>query len=284
MKIFALVLFAPLFQNAFAGLSAPDVVYGKDNRVDVIESDDGLFVELSRSTLAMLSPSALNQLPSGDYALVAPSLEETGWCAEERFSEQPAAANCSGFLVAPNLVVTAGHCIMSAHDCAHYKWVFDYKMEAPGQKDFTIDESNVYGCKNIVNQIYEGENDHALIELDRPVLDRAPLKLNLSHKAQAGDPLVVIGHPWGLPTKIADGAAVRETKELYFTANLDTYKSNSGSPVFNQRTGLVEGILVRGERDYVQKDGCKLTNYVKDDEGRGEDVTYISNIPGLLEL
>ena len=36
----------------------------------------------------------------------------------------------------------------------------------------------------------------------------------------------------------------------YFTANLDTYRGNSGSPVFNAITHKVEGVLVRGEQDF----------------------------------
>ena len=45
-------------------------------------------------------------------------------------------------------------------------------------------------------------------------------------------PLVVIGHPSGLPTKIADGAWVRNNEsEYYFVTNLDTFGGNSGSAV-----------------------------------------------------
>jgi hypothetical protein len=69
-------------------------------------------------------------------------------------------------------------------------------------------------------------------------------------------------------------------------ANLDTYGGNSGSPVFNHRTGEVEGILVRGENDYVYDpgQGCQVSNRCASDVCRGEDVTYITNVPTLGRL
>jgi hypothetical protein len=55
--------------------------------------------------------------------------------------------------------------------------------------------------------------------------------------------------------------------------------------VFNARNGLIEGILVRGEVDYVSRNGCRLSNVCADDACRGEDVTTISvvtdKLPGL---
>ncbi|MEI8190645.1 MAG: hypothetical protein WCI75_13115 [candidate division NC10 bacterium] len=62
----------------------------------------------------------------------------------------------------------------------------------------------------------------------------------------------------------------------YFVANLDTYGGNSGSAVFSATTGLVEGILVRGENDYVWKGGCRVSNRCPADGCRGEDVTKVS--------
>ena len=61
-------------------------------------------------------------------------------------------------------------------------------------------------------------------------------------------------------------------------ANLDTYGGNSGSAVFNAKTGLVEGILVRGEQDYVQKGDCRVSNVCPADGCRGEDVTKILSV------
>lgn len=262
-----------------------DVVYGEDNRVDVYDSSDSVFVELASSTAAMIPQDRIKDNGLGEYAISGQSLESRGVCANERFAQQPSAADCSGFLVGENLLATAGHCVRDQLSCDAYKWVFDFKMEHEGQVEISVEAASVYSCKRVISRDLDTwtKNDYALIELDRKVEDRAPLKYRKSGQAQVGDELVVIGHPSGLPTKIADGAQIRSLEENFFSANLDTYGGNSGSPVINVSTGEVEGILVRGENDYVfdRDKRCNVTNYVLDDEGRGEDVTFIGNIPQL---
>ena len=91
---------------------------------------------------------------------------------------------------------------------------------------------------------------------------------------------MVIGHPSGLPTKVAEGASVRSVDTAFFTANLDTYGGNSGSAVFNSLSGEVEGILVRGETDYVfdNERSCHSSYHCGDDECSGEDVVKISEV------
>lgn len=262
------------------------VVYGDDNRVDVFASNNTMYVELSKSTAAMISGSSLRANGNGEFKVSGRSLTSRGMCKSERFSKQKSAANCSGFLVGEDLLVTAGHCIKSQSSCNSYKWVFDYKVEYDDQFDVNVDVNNVYSCKKIIKTVLDRNtmDDYALIRLDRKVTDRRVLNFRTSGKPAIGDNLVVIGHPTGLPTKIADGANVRDLKGKYFTANLDTYGGNSGSAVFNADTGVIEGILVRGATDYVydSSQGCRVTNVIANDAGRGEDVTYITNIKELL--
>ena len=60
---------------------------------------------------------------------------------------------------------------------------------------------------------------------------------------------------------------------------------SSGSAVFDADTGLVEGILVRGARDYIRNSslGCYESNVYSNSDGRGEDVTRITNISELMD-
>jgi V8-like Glu-specific endopeptidase len=199
-----------------------------------------------------------------------------------------AAASCSGFLVSSNVLVTAGHCIKSNYDCSTYKWVFDFKVDHSEQGAVSVPKSSVYNCKKIISRELNSTNkdDYAVIELDREVQDRNPLPFRRSGKIEKGDSLAVIGHPTGLPTKIADSASVRALSGKYFIANLDTYGGNSGSAVFNVKTNLVEGILVRGENDYITdaQGGCRASYVCKDGGCRGEDVTYITHISALKKI
>lgn len=82
----------------------------------------------------------------------------------------------------------------------------------------------------------------------------------------------------------AGGAQVRNnTNDSYFVANLDIYGGNSGSSVLNAATGRVEGILVRGEADFVHNGGCYVSAVCPTTGCRGEDVTRTSVWRGKLE-
>ena len=215
------------------------------------------------------------KLPTKSYS------QAYGLCPEEPFYDQVNGAFCSGSLVAPDIIMTAGHCVKSEAACASTMFVFGFGVKKAGVMPNTVPAGEVYSCQKLMGREQVGTGaDWALIKLDRPVTNHAPLKYNTADTLRNGDPLVVIGHPAGLPTKIAGGATVRDiNKPGYFVANLDTYGGNSGSAVFNARTGVIEGILVRGENDYVYKGSCRVSNVCASDGCRGEDVTKLSAIP-----
>lgn len=249
------------------------VVYGEDSRVEVENSTNSNYVKWGKAVAARISKKAL--VPSGDsYSFKQRTLkDEMFLCSNERFQDQYAPADCSGFLVAPNLLVTAGHCVAPSvlgneMTCQSGAWVFDYNNSEV--KTGSIKKSNVYGCKRIINHSATKRNgtDYALIELNRPVEGVEPLKFRKSGSIRLGTPLAVIGSPSGLPLKVADGAfalAKARTRPLFIT-NLDSFGGNSGSPVINTVSGEVEGVLVRGAKDYVinRAQGCLEVNKCND--------------------
>ncbi len=283
-KTSALVMLgALLVSHSHAGTKSLRVIYGEDGRKDIFETTNPSYLEMAKSTAAMIDSSGMRKI-GNEVQIYGTILSNLGICRSERFSDQVSAAGCSGFLVAPNKLVTAGHCITSMADCQAQKWVFDYKISSANQRTITVPATSVYGCKSILSRKLTPltKNDYALIELDRTVEDRQPVKFRSAGKVSKGDALVVIGHPSGLPTKIADGATVRSLNHRYFKANLDTFGGNSGSPVFNVKTEEVEGILARGENDYVPgPNGCLVANVCQNDSCRGEAVTFITNVEGL---
>jgi subtilisin-like proprotein convertase family protein len=257
-----------------------EVIYGDDDRRDFYHQDnDPRMVEVARSTAALVqraqvtpdtTNAAMSRLPAGTFG------SSFNLCAEEPFKDQPNPGFCSGFLVGPTTFVTAGHCIDSATVCSSTAFVFGFAYDSADDDPTLVQNSDVYFCKRIIAQDYSGgtQTDYAVIELDRPVEGRAPLAYRREGQIAVGAPLTVIGHPSGLPTKIAGGANVRSNDAgPYFVANLDTYGGNSGSAVFNSDTGEVEGILVRGENDFINRGSCRVSNKCANDACRGEDVT-----------
>lgn len=254
------------------------LIYGEDDRLENYQASEALKA-LAASTVALVSSSSLVANAQGYQLLGSSYGDRYRLCSSEPFREQTVGAFCSGSLVGPDLVMTAGHCITDASACRDVRFVFDFAVKAPGveKKNFTQDE--VYACREIVAREEIGTGaDYAIIRLDRKVASRAPLKVRRSGTVREGDSLFVIGHPAGIPQKIAGGATVRSIQSSYFVANLDTYGGNSGSAVFNTLTKEVEGILVRGDNDFNWQGNCSVSNRCADGECRGEDVTRVDQV------
>ena len=162
--------------------------------------------------------------------------------------------------------------------------------------------NQVYSCSKIFTQRYVYSNtevsDYAVIELDREVANYKPLKLRKFGFVAHNTPLVVVGHPMGLPMKATDGGVVSRMNDIerenifksfllkrnYFTTNLDAYGGNSGSPVFNKKTGVVEGILVQGAEafEYNDEKECLQSKRLRNSHLETyEKVMRINRVPGL---
>ncbi|MEZ0392803.1 MAG: trypsin-like peptidase domain-containing protein [Pseudobdellovibrionaceae bacterium] len=259
------------------------LIYGDDHRLENYQASEA-YRTLAASTVALVKSSGL-VARSGGYQLFGSNYGDSyHLCPSEPYREQTSGAFCSGSLVGPDLVMTAGHCVTSASDCADVRLVFDFAVHSASsgeQRNFTQDE--VYRCQQILarQQTSDGA-DYAILRLDRKVAGRSPLKVRRRGVASVGDPLVVIGHPAGIPQKIAGGASVRSVSSQHFVANLDTYGGNSGSSVFNARTREIEGILVRGDTDFQWTGACSVSNRCADNGCRGEDVTRIDQVLSFI--
>ena len=56
--------------------------------------------------------------------------EQYDLCSDERFFDQHTAAFVSGFLVHPEYIITAGHCMKSTYDCNNTRFIFDFALHA----------------------------------------------------------------------------------------------------------------------------------------------------------
>ncbi|KAA3642342.1 MAG: serine protease [Chloroflexi bacterium] len=243
------------------------VVYGADSRLEPYDHPDLVLQEYAASVAVLVDFQNIST--EGELVSIAgPTLDDLVFsnynlplCTQEAYSSQPTAGQCTGFLVGEDLLVTAGHCL-ELIPCEAMSVVFGYEM-APDGELAPVERDNVYGCQEVVAQQNTPEEDYAILRLDRPA-QQTPLPV-ASQAVNLGDPVAVIGHPSGLPIKIASDANVIQTTgvtqsesgellsvDSLFVTNLDTFGGNSGSPVINTDTYEVVGILVGGDEDYVQ--------------------------------
>lgn len=270
------------------GSSGLNSIYGKDDREMITNKSDPRVKELSKSIALIVSVDALD-IGMFKTTVKAPSLQEAmNMCVSEHFVTRPAVAGCTGFLVAPNILASAGHCFMDESDCATKKIIFDVDSKEQSKKGYSVNSNNVFSCARIISTMYDmnapGEQDYSLIELDRTPKRREPLKLNMSKKIENSANVFMIGHPFGMPLTLSRESAIFNNNGIYqFTAGLDSFEGNSGSPVFNSKTMQVEGILVNGQEDlvYDPKNEC-YRNKIYDGKG-GEGVFRASELPPFLK-
>lgn len=260
-------------------------IYGVDDRMDLFEVNDPTIMTVADSVVALFKSGDINDNGDGTSTLVTSRYADRyRLCASERYRNQPVGASCSGFLVAPDLIATAGHCI-DAQTVTRTRFVFGFRMQNSSAAQVVIQNSEIYSGIHLVGRKLDGSgSDWAIVQLDRPVNNHRVLPIRRTGKIINDQSVYVIGHPCGLPAKFAPGATVRNNgAQAFFQANLDTYGGNSGSPVFNAEN-VVEGILVRGETDFVAQGNCMVSLVCPTTGCQGEDCTRTTEFAVLVPV
>jgi len=270
-------------------------LYGHDDRKDVyLLSSDPKLKASCDAVVSLFDFNVIIPLSDGKTSKIETKMYGSayGLCETELFYTQPCSAFCSGVLVAPNLIATAGHCIDTPQKktppVQDIRFVFGYRMRDDQTPELVINNEDIYSG-TLIKRIYTiNGQDWALVKLDRTVTKYAPMPVRRTSKIADTEEVYVIGHPCGLPAKFANGAMVRSNSDAnFFVANLDTYAGNSGSPVFNKRTHEVEGLLVRGQKDFVSKDpsdrnSCQISFPCPNSGCRGEDCVRTTIFASLV--
>ena len=230
-------------------------IYGDDDRREYFETESEPLRKVARASGVLLDADEVTTNDDGEVTIPDEPLSETlPACPSAKFSDQPAPGGCSGFLVAPDVLVSAGHCIKDERDCESTRVAFDFRYEESTDEDVaTLAEEDVYSCKSIISRDWQrGEkNDYGVYRLDRPVEGVDPLDFRTDGKVAPDTQLAVVGHPMGLPLKITAGGRIVDNEPTdWFLYNLDAFGGHSGAAVVDVETGVVEGIHVRGAPDY----------------------------------
>jgi hypothetical protein len=261
------------------------VIYGEDDRIEFFEIDNPIWFERARSTVALFDKDDLIMDKQGiNYLLQSdPFGLSHHLCEDEAFYDQPVGSFCSGFLIDTDIVVTAGHCIRNKYNCENVRLVFGYQYFDADNDPLITPKEDVYRCAQIIHTQNVGPTgaDFAILRLDREVEDRIPLYVRNEGEVGFNDHFTVVGYPKGLPGKFAHGGSLRANdSDIFFVTDVDTFDGNSGSAVFNSDTGVVEGLLVRGEKDFTfdLNSGCYRAFTCAQDGCRGEDVVRITEV------
>ena len=238
--------------------STPRGVFGNDDRKEVKDAEG--YEDFVRATAVMVSKKAIRGNRIYGYDLrerLELQFETSEFDENVKFLDQPTIGSCTGFLIAPDILVTAGHCITTMKEAEQYVWLFDYTSEMyydGFNRYMEVDSANVYEVSEKLGAEFqeEGDIDYAVLRLDRKS-DRRPYRFRTSGTVAIGTAINTLGSPTGLPLKFSTNATVTDNEPIYwFKSNIDSFPGNSGGPVFDQN-GFIEGILVRGAVEYTNE-------------------------------
>ena len=253
-------------------------LYGDDGRQDPLFVTDRV-VRGYFGSVAAIIPMVLLHDKGDHWTLDQHPLTEQQICPHQRFANEPSAADCTAFVVAPNLLATAAHCF-DVSGTFEIRYVFGFRRHFLAMPR-TFPAGDVYEPESTDIHCAQNGVEWALVKLKRPIANAVVLPRRASGKIAKDAALTMLGYPSGVPLKYATGASVRTTvdSEGTFLANLDSFHGNSGSPVFNE-DHVLEGILAAGEDDWTEPMcGCRRPLPCRDDECRGETVVRIENVP-----
>ncbi len=187
---------------------------------------------------------------------------------------------CSGALVAPNLVLTARHCVSrsltaspscdthgASHNGAHLGADEDpasIAIYTGTRVDVTLDTPRAYATRTLHPRTHVlCDADVAFLVLDRPLDDVQSLSMRLDAPVQEGDFIVPIGFGGGFlgdvgtrvprdatqvlavgPGHNSSTGAVLGPRE--FEVDEATCRGDSGGPALDARSGEIVGIVSRG--------------------------------------
>ncbi|WP_328452088.1 trypsin-like peptidase domain-containing protein [Amycolatopsis sp. NBC_00438] len=144
-----------------------------------------------------------------------------------------AAANGSGFLIGPNLVLTSCHNVDDREHGRATSATIDFDHTQTRRKNRLVRRLTLPPAHA------DPEHDWAVLELERSV-DRASLGLGTPYDVNVDDTVVIIQHPLGAPKQFAiEPLAVRHVDARWIQYLADTQHGSSGSPVFSSRMHVI---------------------------------------------
>ena len=254
-----------------------------DSRIEVRRLDPKIYWQFfvlnrTQSVGMVVEKRRLRRVSDSIYQFIIPKKlgDYLNLCDNEPFQEQPALGVGTAFVVDDRTMLTARHVFAKSLDKYAIVFGFEVANDLTGVVETVVHARDVHFPVRLVHE--SRTYDTSLVALDRPV-GEVPLKWENSRNLKNGTEIYMIGHPLGLPKKIALNADIIDNSHpQYFYTSLDSFQGNSGSPVFHFETHRVIGILVSGQLDFKFNGNCYESNVCDSKNCKGEKVIRIENI------
>jgi hypothetical protein len=121
------------------------LIYGDDDRRDIYQVEDSAKRALARSVALLIKDSELDIQEDESIVLQGDSLKtKYKVCDSEPFAEQPSVGFCTGFLVRPDIIASAGHCFEDQSICQSTSIVFDYAYSTKTTNPKLVKTAQIY--------------------------------------------------------------------------------------------------------------------------------------------
>jgi len=243
----------------------------------MLDLDNQRIITNSFSVLGMVASSQLLRTTTGFHAQALGSLRQAyGVCPGELYADQPVLCFGTAFLVAPNIIVTAKH-NLDVMPVNKMSFLIGYQTLPSGKYNLDFHEKDVYNGMRVIPSEKLDQLDLTLIKLDRKVVGAIPLPIEPDFIAPLAERIYSLGYPVGLPMKYITNASIKSKEnDLVYYTTLDTFKGNSGSPVFRKSSHQVIGVLVEGGIDFNYNGNCFVVNVCSGSSCKGEKVVNLS--------
>lgn len=241
------------------------IIYGEDS---IKEMDLNLTAQ-SQVSVALMSKKNWELLRK---KLPSLSVEETySMDSSIVWKDQLSYSHCTGVVVSKDRVLTANHCLAEV-SCEDTIVVFGY------HKNSKKIESR--SCAQLKNHRLDADAgvDYAILQLNKAV-DIKPVEIQKTD-IKVGSQLFVVGYPLGAWQKSSQGIVRTVVENGNLSTNLDVFSGNSGSPVFEKKSGNLVGLLIGGESDFEldQNSGQEIMKRCSEQDCGGEIVIPIKKI------